>query len=36
MEVMCFYVRNLSTSFCVAPGVTTSSASPWMMIPDQL
>src|SRR3546814_7581004 len=31
---MCFCVRSLSTSFCTALGVTTSSASPWMMMPE--
>ena len=29
------WVRSLSTSFCTALGVTTSSASPWMMMPEE-
>ena len=33
--VMWRWVRSLSTSFWTASGVTTSSASPWMMIPDE-
>src|SRR5688572_31831894 len=32
--VMWRWVRSLSTSFCTAEGVTTSSPSPWMMIPE--
>ena len=32
--VMCRWVRSLSTSFWTALGVTTSSASPWMMMPE--
>src|SRR3569833_3363687 len=32
---MCRCVRSLSTSFWTALGVTTSSASPWMMMPDE-
>ncbi len=31
---MCRWVRSLSTSFWTALGVTTSSASPWMMMPE--